>query len=66
MIITGMPDSARWCCRREEFRNVVTTRDQLGPDGVAKAIHERCAVCGNNHYILRVPPISLSVKGSSI
>jgi hypothetical protein len=52
------------CCRKMEFRKVVTQQRVDGPSRPCVSTRTRCVVCFNNHYLMEVPPIEFGINGS--
>lgn len=66
MQIPDVVDGMRPCCKLVEFRQTVEQRTVQGSTGPAVATKTRCVVCGNNHYLLEVPPIPIGITGADL
>lgn len=66
MELAAVNDQMRWCCKKREFRGIVKQETVEGSTGPAVSTHTRCVVCGNNHYLLEVPPIPFGIDGKSV
>ena len=56
----------RPCCIKQEFRKTVSVTVVECETGDRVSTHTRCEVCGNNHYLMEVPPIPLGMVGAPI
>lgn len=56
----------RGCCIKKEFRTVVKQETVKGPTGPCVSTRTRCVVCGNNHYLMEVPPVPIGISGAAL
>ena len=62
-----LPEGTRECCRETTARVTVSLMEVgRGDTGPSISEHQRCVVCGNNHYIVHVPPVPLGVSGGGL
>lgn len=66
MELEGVNDKMRWCCRRKEFREVITQTTVEGSTGPCVSTTTRCTVCFNRHYLMEVPPIYYGINGNNL